>query len=68
MRSTERVSVFDRLSPIPLHHCLLPSAGVVMVVVTVLSGSATTSACLSLVLYSATPSLVVERVAAAAVP
>ncbi len=49
-----------------LHHCLAPSAGVVTAVVTALSGSSTTSACLFLVLYSDTPSLWVELVAALA--
>lgn len=49
-----------------LHHCLEPSAGFVTEVVTALSGSVTTSACLSLVLYSETPSLWTEFVAALA--
>lgn len=49
-----------------LHHCLAPSAGAVTSVVTALSGSVTTSACLSLVLYSDTPSLWVDFVAALA--
>ena len=64
VRSTERVRVFLRLSPLPLHHCLAPSAGATTSVVTALSGSSTTSACLFLVLYSATPSLCGDFVAA----
>ncbi len=57
VRSTERVSVFLRLSPLPLHHWVAPCAGFTTWVVTALSGSETTVACRYLVLYSATPSL-----------
>lgn len=63
VRSTSRVRVLLRLSPLPLHHWYEPEAGCISSVVTVLSGRATISACLSAVLYSETPSLVTDFVA-----
>jgi hypothetical protein len=67
VRSTERVSVLERLSPLPLHHWVAPCAGTTISVATVFFGSSTTRACLSLLLYSATPSLCRDFVAAFAV-
>ncbi|CAM5705132.1 hypothetical protein SGRIM128S_02650 [Streptomyces griseomycini] len=66
VRSTERLSVFLRLSPLPLHHWVSPWAGGTISVVTAFFGSSTTSACGCLVLYSATPSLCQELLPALA--
>ncbi len=60
VRSTVRLRVFLRSSPLPLHHWDRPSDGSMTSVVTAFFGSVTTRACLCLVLYSATPSLCQE--------